>query len=345
MVETLKANKVTIHNNNEDKERGESKNRFRRALKNQTFSHKGDAGRFVAFISPRSLPTTQKCNAAQNAVEALSERTRLAFEETFWRSWTKNETMYKYTGVDLSLKFKEVVETLYLEMMIAVLNAEKVVITEWNAFVDSCDEDIQKMCQKDVPSKKFWDKHFALALSEGPVEQPLRRTQIASGPVVCTTQADKSEAKHSVITPGWGIKRMITTSVDAQAKQRRRMNTVSEEATVVTMLLVGMAAVFEPSNSPDMVSRQSTLASRCAAEILCLPPRTKCKFQGYLIHWDGEQRSVKSRRANFPSKNGPGTESESVVVDMLLGNDTGPVYATLWNDAATTFIDQCETMD
>ena len=40
---------------------------------------------------------------------------------------------------------------------------------------------------------------------------------------------------HSVIRPGWGIKRMITTSVDAQVKQRRRVNTVSEDATVVTM--------------------------------------------------------------------------------------------------------------
>ena len=117
--------------------------------------------------------------------------------------------------------------------------------------------------------------------------------------------------------------------------------TVSEETTVVTMPLVGKVAVFEPSNSPDMVSQQSTLAFRSAAEILCLPPRTKCNFQGYLIHWDGEQRSVKSRTANSPSKNGPGTESESVLVDMLLGDDTGPVYATLWNDAATTFIEQC----
>ena len=54
---------------------------------------------------------------------------------------------------------------------------------------------------------------------------------------------------------------------------------------------------------------------------------------------------MKRRTANSPSKNGPGTESESVVVDMLLGNDTGPVYATLWNNAATTFIEQCETMN
>ena len=108
-------------------------------------------------------------------------------------------------------------------------------MTEWNAFVDNCDETKQKMCQRDAPSKAFWDKHFGLALSERPVEQPLGRIQIASSQVVCTTQADKSEAKHSVITPGWGIKRMITTSVDAQVKQRRRVNTVSEDATVVTM--------------------------------------------------------------------------------------------------------------
>ena len=102
-------------------------------------------------------------------------------------------------------------------------------------FVDNCDDTIQKMCQKDAPSKKFWDKHFGLALSERPVEQPLVRIQNASSQVVCTTHADKSEATHSVITPGWGIKRMITTSVDAQVKQRRRVNTVSEDATVVTM--------------------------------------------------------------------------------------------------------------
>ena len=54
---------------------------------------------------------------------------------------------------------------------------------------------------------------------------------------------------------------------------------------------------------------------------------------------------MKSRTANSPSQNGPGTESESVVVDMLLGDDTGPVYATLWNDAATAFIEQCDTMN
>ena len=114
--------------------------------------------------------------------------------------------MYKYTGVDLSLKFKEFVENTYFEMMIAVLNAEKVVITEWNAFVDNCDETIQKIYQKDAPSKKFWDKHFGLALSERPVQQPLERTQIASSQVVCTTQAAKSEAQHSVITPRGGSK-------------------------------------------------------------------------------------------------------------------------------------------
>ena len=174
----------------------------------------------------------------------------------------KKETMYEYAGVDLFLQFKEFVTSNYFEIMTAVLEAEKVVIIAWNAFVDSCDEEVQKLCLKDVPSKKFWDKHFAPVLSEGPVEQELRQTEIALGPVVCTTQADKSEPKHSIITPGSGIKRVITTSVDWQEKQRRIMSTVNEEATVVNVPLVGMAAVFESGNSPDMVSQQSTLAFR-----------------------------------------------------------------------------------
>ena len=54
MVETLKANHITIHDDAEDKECGEIENRFRQALKNRTFSHKEEAGRFVSFMSPQS---------------------------------------------------------------------------------------------------------------------------------------------------------------------------------------------------------------------------------------------------------------------------------------------------
>ena len=67
-------------------------------------------------------------------------------------------------------------------------------------------------------------------------------------------------------------------------------------------------------------------------------------FQGYLIHWNGEQRSVKNRTSKSPAKNNESTDSESVAVDMLLGDDTGPIFTTLWNDAAIAFIEQCDSM-
>ena len=68
-------------------------------------------------------------------------------------------------------------------------------------------------------------------------------------------------------------------------------------------------------------------------------------FQGYLIHWNGEQKSVKNRTSNSPSKNNESTDSESVAVDMLLGDDTGPIFTTLWNDAAIAFIEQCDALN
>ena len=68
-------------------------------------------------------------------------------------------------------------------------------------------------------------------------------------------------------------------------------------------------------------------------------------FEGYLVHWNGEQKSVKNRTPNSPSKNNESTDSESVAVDMLLGDDTGPIFTTLWNDAAIEFIEQCDAMN
>ena len=86
MVETLKANHITSHDDAEDTVCDELENRFRQALKNRSFSHKEEPNRFVPFLSPQSLATTEKCIAAQKTVDALTGRTVLAFEETFWCS-------------------------------------------------------------------------------------------------------------------------------------------------------------------------------------------------------------------------------------------------------------------
>ena len=89
MVETLKASHITIHDAAEDKGCDELENRFRQALKHRSFSHKEEPNRFVPFLPPQSLATTQKCIAAQKTVDTLTGRTVLAFEKTFWCSWMK----------------------------------------------------------------------------------------------------------------------------------------------------------------------------------------------------------------------------------------------------------------
>ena len=53
---------------------------------------------------------------------------------------------------------------------------------------------------------------------------------------------------------------------------------------------------------------------------------------------------MKNRTPNSPSKNNESTDYESVAVDMLLGDDTGPVFTTLWNDAASSFVEQCDAL-
>ena len=138
---------------------------------------------------------------------------------------------------------------------------------------------------------------------------------------------------------------MLNISADEQEKQRRKTTTATGDATMTNGPRVGMAAVFRCGTSQDMVAQQSVPAFRSAAEILCLAPRTRCMFEGYLVHWNGEQKSVKNRTPNSPSKNNESTDSESVAVDMLLGDDTGPIFTTLWNDAASAFIEQCDALN
>ena len=130
---------------------------------------------------------------------------------------------------------------------------------------------------------------------------------------------------------------MLNISDDEQEKQRRNTSTATGDATMTNGPRVGMAVVFGGGTSPNREVQQSSLAFKSAAEILCLAPRTRCMFQGYLVHWNGEQKSVKNRTPNSPSKNNESTDSESVAVDMLLGDDTGPIFTTLWNDAAIAF--------
>ena len=86
------------------------------------------------------------------------------------------------------------------------------------------------------------------------------------------------------------------------------------------------------------------MAFRSAAEILSLAPRTRWQFEGYLIHESDEQKPLKCRTSNSPVKNSQGRDAGSVAVNMHLGHDTGPIYTTLWNDAAIAFIEQCDSM-
>ena len=151
--------------------------------------------------------------------------------------------------------------------MTAVLEAEKVVITAWKAFLDSCDEEIQKLCPRDEPSQKFWDKHFASALSAVPVEPALSRTEIVSNRGACSTEVEESGSKHSIVPSGSGIKRVLNISADEQEKQRRKTNTATGDAAMPNGPRVGMAAVFRCGTSQDMVVQQSVPAFRSAAEI------------------------------------------------------------------------------
>ena len=54
---------------------------------------------------------------------------------------------------------------------------------------------------------------------------------------------------------------------------------------------------------------------------------------------------MKNRTSNSLSKNNESTDSESVAVEMLLGDDTGPIFTTLWNDAAIAFIEQYDALN
>ena len=120
--------------------------------------------------------------------------------------------------------------------------------------------------------------------NQSTVEQALGRTEIAPDPVVCMTQAAKSEPKHPSITSGSGFKRDINTSVHGPAKQRRGTSLVDEDSTVANDPLAGLAAVYGSGTSPDVVVQQSPMAFKSTTEVLSLQPRMRCTIEGYLIH-------------------------------------------------------------
>ena len=78
MVETLKANHHTIESDTENNGCDDLENCFRRALKNRSFSHKEEPNRFVLFLPPQSLATTQKMHCSAKDRRRIDRADRIS---------------------------------------------------------------------------------------------------------------------------------------------------------------------------------------------------------------------------------------------------------------------------
>ena len=78
---------------------------------------------------------------------------------------------------------------------------------------------------------------------------------------------------------------------------------------------------------------------KSAAEILVADPKTKCKYEGVVMWCANEIRAIKpNSTAGSSPKRRRLDDEEVVALDMMLGDRTGPVYCTLWNEAAHAFL-------
>jgi hypothetical protein len=79
-----------------------------------------------------------------------------------------------------------------------------------------------------------------------------------------------------------------------------------------------------------------------ALDVMKASPKTKCKFEGVLLYHDPETREVEvSDYSRSPQKRKYGEEQKTTkdVIDVVLSDTRGPVYVTLWDSTARSFLD------
>ena len=80
-----------------------------------------------------------------------------------------------------------------------------------------------------------------------------------------------------------------------------------------------------------------------SAAVMEAAPKTKCKYEGTLVYNDDATRTVKDNYSASPQKRKQNTE-ERTVLDMFLVDKTGPVFVSLWDEAAASFLDQLNAL-
>jgi len=113
---------------------------------------------------------------------------------------------------------------------------------------------------------------------------------------------------------------------------------LSGEAGTLPQTLFGMSAMFCGAASMTEVTTPETYDFMSAATALCTPPKSKAKFEGILLYCDPEPRAIKSKVPSSPQRQRGHDDTQKSALDLILGDNTGPIGVTLWNAAASSFM-------
>jgi hypothetical protein len=331
-----------------------------KSFKSGIMAHKMIDNLFVALLPPQSLGDQQERAEAVDAVQKMTQELLPKFDNALWAAWKKKEQAFAYldVDVDVSNEFKQfVAKDYYLTMKDIIATSrtssagytppvpveqdasaaevlrrkdalqhidlntgkevEERVEQKWDAFVSTCDAAIQALCKKGQPTKKFLCKEFYPTLFEFNAEASMRH-----GDGFLSPSKSLAAAGHDKCP---GASSAYDTAGAGHGGSQPAMRS-------------GMDALLNSPAKQTRMAESPLVEFRSAFSIMQAPPRTKCKFQGILLRCDEELRSFKTKLTNSPQKRKANEDEENVAMNLMLGDQTGPVSVTLWGDAARCFL-------
>ena len=349
----------------------------KKSLHRRVFAHKMTGDLFVALIPPHSLAEPNMRHEALTCACAMTQASLPSFDTALWSAWKQKEEIFALLDdeLDLDHEFMKFLVQQYYPTMQEVLSkhaasifqyvppvpvdhaasqveveerqkalkqvdaqvvedVDRILAKKWDDFVGVCDATVQALCQTGKPSKKFVFKNYYSTLFQ--VLSDHSKGQTAHQ---CSASGHVRDSTSSLEVPTAVASTFCDPAVIFAGAAPSLQGTFNSAVSQVPSFW-GMDALLTGQAMATEVAPQCQVEFMSAAEILQATPKTKCKFEGILLRCDSEPRQFQSTPLTSPRKRRADEEdSEKVALDLLLGDQTGPVMVTLWADMAKSFVD------
>ena len=314
-----------------------------RSFTEKRLRHHFSNGVFVPVIPVASMSDESKKAIATDATSSMSDNMVAQLDEKFWFRWAE---LTKYVSPTLEL-FGDYVRGEYFNIMADVVRcAPKVCIPKVSPTdsvginVAECEDILRRMQYNDgnvveAGVMELWTKHIETAPSEirsflprsAPEEFWKEKYYVVARNVI---------GKHGDLPSFGGPSDETASSGSNTGHQLPQQRIIDAPVAGMNALMSG--AAFSDVAVSNAIA-ESPLQYLGSAKILSEPCEgLRWMYEGIILECDDEPRVITARDpSRSPMKRKmSGSSSETVALDMVLADNTGPVNITLWDDAART---------